>query len=923
MAGACKIIRNDKNEIEFTEAPNGSRSTLFDAIANKVGDANEALPIWLASKTKKFKDSVSSPQLNSHRSNLLNKMTQVGVKEPIITIVEDGKEIDIDISKLEFSNLGVPDVSTKGKVMHQMTAYARPVGGGKAIKIGRLNYRSKGDTLEGDSILLSPLKRYNKGKITSIKGLGLGSKLNTEFLKYGLQRDLNIVFSDNLSPEAKGMLSKLTKLGLVRKGDTRYMMNTYPSSFDQNGEPSMAAVIDFVDREGVGTGLTEIEEAELRTLMVGLPVSGSDELIYKLKTGFMSKGYFEPTRAALERSGLYNSAEITDVMIDLEMQSNLRDYIYKLEDMDTPILNEIYTDDTYLTVKTGDKNVIGKFELNNPYRVEKEVIEKLGGIELRSTFEERMMDDEQTSATVATVYTEKLNTQGDLFYKLSKFKPVGEITIEESQLVPKFNGTKEHMEQTVTEPTDGKLEKSLDFLISLDDAMWREAPAEITTLVKEVTKDLVDLGVDATDLLKTAKSKSIEETKAFLTAARDAAIDLNEGTFTGLVNEYNEYFDVESDYKYKKVQLAEGIDKDNTFYIETELTGPESFVQAEVVPVGKNLYKRVRPQSSSQLIDAVMNYMYSSNGYETILPKEAFFPAGYDSDGTINMAKMQDRDNALNLRNSVEAWVDGQIKNLYTEGMPPVEIEELKKYVLYFNYYNKDVNYNKFDTHPPMSKEYSLMVEPVGNMNYLGTEFIADFNKRIIREKQKGSEAYEDFYSNFKITSQGIDLVNSDPISKAAMAPYYESNEDLVNYFKLHKERVALVEDGGIEDQIVDDLFRRNYYANYPTKLKPFQGDYSSLTPNTLAVKSKAPFIRTRKGVFEFVESHGRVGVYGKVDTNLGVFKKYDLNMTPPLLDADTNIIRGLDTNIADVTAIKNLYDDAEEKRIDKKHDNC
>lgn len=921
---ACSIIRDENNIIQFAEAPNGARSILFDKIVERTGDVNEALPIWLTSKTKSFKESVSSPKLNNHRAQLMTSIDQVSPKDSRLTVLEGGKEVEVNLDYLEFTDLKGAAVGTKS--LNTISVYAPPVKGGKRIKLGRIRYSSKGTNLEIDSSTLSPLQRYNKGKITDIKGLGIGSRLYAELFKKAFRAGRGVVSSDNLSPESTALWESMVNKGLAVKVGDQYALDIYPPDFDQNGEPKMESVLDFIDKGGVtakeAAGTPIEEKAAIKGVMMGLPVSNSEELLYKLKVGFMPLGSFRPTRASLQQARIYDSQEITDIMTDEALQERIRDFIYRLEDLQAPILNDIYSDETYMTIKNGEKNSIGKFNLNNPYIVEKELIEKLGGIELRSNFEEQMMSDDQAADTIGPNYMDRVNTRGDFFNLFNKFKPVGELTLEEGQLVPKTNDTREVMEQTLMEAENELLERELDFLVSLDDSLWREAPEQVTKLIKKASDKMVQMGIDSTGLLEVAKKKSIAETKGFLTAVRNAAIELNEGTFNTLVGEYNEYFDVSENFQYRKVTLPGEMLKDNTFYVTTEIPGIETFRQAELIPVGNNIYKRVRTESSSQLIDSVLQMSFASNGYTTILPKEAFKPAGFDADGNLNMAKMQDRNNALALRDSVDAWVDSQVKHLYTEGLGPIEAETLRQYVLYFNYFNRDTSYSKFDPKPKQSQEYNLISEPVNNVPYLATDFIADFHKKILTEKKTNSKAYQDFYSNFKVTKLGLELVNEDPISKAAMEPYLEENEDLVNYFRVHKLRRPLVEKN-IVDPIRDELFRRNYYANYPTFLDTFEGSYSELTPNTLAAKTKEPFIRTRKGLFELVSSIGRVGIYGRVETNPGVFKRYDANLNPPIIDADTNVLNGIDTNIQDVTEIKNLYDESEKKGIDDKHDNC
>lgn len=915
---ACSIIRGDKGEIMYTEAPNGARSILFDSLIEKTKDTREALSFWLVSKTKKFKDTVSGPLLNQHRTKLLNGLNEIQTKEPTIEVLDGGKGVKLDIQNMEFTNL-TPSMGPKA--LTTLNAYAFPVDGGKAVKLGRIRYKIKGNTIEIDSSLLQPLSTYRNGKISNIKGLGIGGKMYAELFKYALKEGFQVTSSDNLSPDSTALWEKLVGLGLARVNGNRFVLNSYPSNFDVNGEINMGALLDFIDREGVSSGVTIEEETTIRQAMIGMNVNSSQELLSKMKLGFFPDGYFRPTRESLSRAGIYNSEEITDILTDEALQTKIRDFIYKLEQVQEPILNDIYLDDTFLVVKDGTKNEIGKFKVENPYLIEKKVIDTLGGIEVRSEFEEEMMEDDTTSA-IADKYVSTMNTNDDLFNRMSKYKPVAELTVEENQLVPVTSGTREYMEQVLKEPSSGKLESNLDFIISLDNSLWREAPKELTTLLKGVTNDLLDIGLDATGLLDQAKKKSIEDTKEFLEAARLFAIDANQNTFDRLVDAYDEYFDIEGNFKYRKQLLPKNIDKTNTFYLETHQPGVSMFNTLGLVPVGKNLYKRVEKESVDYLIDAVINHSFATNGYETILPMEAFYPAAYDEDGTINMSKLQDRDNALALRESVANFVVAETKKIFTDGMNPIPSEDLQRYVLMFNYYNRSNDYSKFDPKPTKSREYGLMVDNIDNLGYLATDFIADFNTKMLKEKLKDSAAYRDFYSNFRIGSSGIELVNDDPITKSNMAPYLEENKDLVNYFKYHKNKEPLI-DEVVDDPLRDDLFMRNYYTNYPTALKPFTGEFYELGQGTIAARTKAPFIRTNKGVYELVKGIGRVGVYGKLEVNTNPFKRYDLNMTPPKLDEVTNKLKNTDKNISSAVEVKHLYDEAEKEEIDRNYDNC
>ena len=122
---------------------------------------------------------------------------------------------------------------------------------------------------------------------------------------------------------------------------------------------------------------------------------------------------------------------------------------------------------------------------------------------------------------------------------------------------------------------------------------------------------------------------------------------------------------------------------------------------------------------------------------------------------------------------------------------------------------------------------------------------------------------------------------------------------------------------------LADDLFLRNYYTNFPTALKAYKGNYSSLPEGVIVAKTKDAFIRINGGVYELVNGLGREGVYGKLRVNDGVFRSYDIEMQPPTIDLDISELASIDANIEQIVVIKNLYNEEEENQINNKYDKC
>lgn len=906
---ACNIVRDNNNNVMHTMAPNGARSILFDNLKSSLKYQKESLDLWLTSKTKGFVDGVMKPKSIKFRKKLVSTLKSINSGQPLNLVIA-GKTKELNLSDSKFKVVKTPGLTTM----------RIELGG---VSLGRIRFTEEDKTIFIDSSLLSVINRYDKGALKSLRGIGIGTKLYSGVIEYALKSNKTVISSSNLSPESMGVWDKLVNMGVAQQFGDTYIVRTLPAEFDSNGEPKIPILLDYVDRisekEEQGEEHKSLGAPEVKDIMVGLAVDNASQLLTKLKQGFIPDGDFQPTRRSLFDSGLYNSEEITDILSDQELLETIRTFVYNLDAMEEEVLNDVYTDDTYLVVENGTKNRIGKFNLSNPYLVEKIAVETLGGIKTREEFETKVFEEE-TSVFLATPYMENKGTSKDLFIKFKQFKKLGVVAIEDGQLVSKPNNTREYLEQVLTEPESIKLQESLIFLISLDNGVYLEAPEAIRELTKDLTKELINIGLDVTSLESTIKSKSIPEFKEFLNSISNFLILEDAKSFDNLIGTYNEYFNVNTNFSFKNMVIPTHINESNTFYMESTKSNIELFKENNLIKVGDNIYKRVAEVSSDNMYESIYNSTVRG-GYTNILPDAAVKPTGFDEDGTINLNKILAPENKEAIIADMKSYINKQMKDIYV-GSFEVNQETLENYTLIYNFYNKSSDFNKYNLQPNKTIEQTNFTNEIGNINYLKTDFIADFNKKALKEKLKNSEIYNDFYKNFRISSIGITLINQDPITLNKMDKYLEDNVDLINYLKLHKQGVELTK---IERKeiITDDLFLRNYYTNFPTVLPAYKGDYSSLSDNTLIAKTKDPFIRLNGGIYELVNGMGMQGIYGRLEVNEGIFKNYDTTMPPPLLDIEISEIASIDSNIEQDIKITHLYNEEEKTEINNKYDNC
>lgn len=913
---ACNIIRDDKGKVIFTEAPNGKESKLFNDLTKNINDKEEALKVWLVSKTKDFNKAITFPKGFKYRNTIIGRLRPIKVKSGTMSIISGKEEIKYDLINLDSEVVRTKSLST-------LNISANPLEGeGKTQKLGRIRFKETEFEVRVDSSLLTTLERYDSGKIKDLKGLGLGTLMYSKLIEYALGKGKKVVSSTKLTDGSRGVWENLAKLGVAKPIEGGgFEVSNMPSDFDSNGEPSVGQLLNYVDGKSIDKTIDKEFQIELENMMLGMNVKDASDLQGRLRKGYFPQGSFKPTRNSLVSSGIYSNEEITDILTNESLQEEVKKFIYKLEAVPNEVPNTTYVDSAYLVVQDGNKNEIGKFNLDNPYSVERRAIEELGGIDTREEFEQALFDSEMTDI-VTPAYLDRMHTKQDLYYKFKAFKRVPVVTIEEGQLTLKPNNTREYLKETLTEAETTNLTDNLDFLISLDNKIWEEAVDSVYKIMNDIEQDMIGIGLDATQLVSRSRGKSVEEIKDFFKSTKDFVQGASESSFDNLVGEYNDFFNVNTSNVNKKSILFERGLTDNVFYMDTpNVPNIELFSKYGLIPLGDGVYKRVIMDKPVEVLYEAVYTDTIARGYTNIFPDEAVMPTGLGENGKLDLNKILDPINKESIKEDINNYVNSKINEIYREGVE-VTKDNLERYAIFYNFYNRTSDFSKLEYTPKMSSEYKIFIEGINNTEYLKTEFISDFNKKILKEKSKQSKAYKEFYSNFRISSNGITAISNDPIARNLAEKYLEENEDLVQYMKLHKQGVSYDKEI-IKDPIRDDLFLRNYYSNYPEALRPYKGDYREVDNSTLTASSKSPFIRISKGIYEFVKAAGKVGIYGRLATNMSMYKEYDMGMSPPTLSENVSKLKSIETSSGANIEINNLYSEKESKEIDKNHDNC
>jgi len=146
-----------------------------------------------------------------------------------------------------------------------------------------------------------------------------------------------------------------------------------------------------------------------------------------------------------------------------------------------------------------------------------------------------------------------------------------------------------------------------------------------------------------------------------------------------------------------------------------------------------------------------------------------------------------------------------------------------------------------------------------GDYNYLTEEFPSDFYIKQLKEKQKNSTKYRNFYSNFEVNEKGINILNTDAISMQQIEIY--ADENLRQYSLISKQMPDLQVDTEMNEST------RDLVVNNPQTLEDYKNDLFRIDENNLILKNNTEeFVKVNGEIYESVTKQGNLNHFVKLE---------------------------------------------------------
>lgn len=207
----------------------------------------------------------------------------------------------------------------------------------------------------------------------------------------------------------------------------------------------------------------------------------------------------------------------------------------------------------------------------------------------------------------------------------------------------------------------------------------------------------------------------------------------------------------------------------------------------------------------------------------------------------------------------------------------------------------------------------SVQKQFTGNYNYLTEDYVSDFYIEQLKEKQKNSAKYRNFYSNFEVNEKGINLLNTDDITMQQIEIYADDN--LRQYSLLSKQ---------LPDLQVDDINenQRDLIVNNPQTLEDYKKDLFRVNDNTIILKDNTEtFVKVNGEIYENVETDSNLSVFAKVETPTSDYYQY--NIKQPKTNIKLSDYNYLATQEELFTSPKKYLKQEEKNQIKENDFNC
>jgi len=960
MGLSCKIHKSGDN-ILLVEAPNTEPSKLFNDAYNMVKSKNKALKIWASAYTLKFKEFYSNDKINilpsvTDKLKVMSNYKGMFSNKTNITFYDDIFSDNVQGRKgYMFFYKGL-----KARIeMMKPSDYLKKVRDGFNTNIDEgITRESKSNILNGiangnkiDIPYLSNINNRfaqegrNRATVAMEKGEDLIPVMVVESVTYDekVETAKNVIqeFISNNSVESKDdlmnkfiskykphrdMISFIRNNVLDSININNDVIQKFPKSLklDTNGEPNINDVIKFLDNIE-NKVLSKIDLFEIGNNMVNMGVKSVDELYPLLKDTFIDiNGNFIISKNNLEKSKLYTDIEISNILKDTNLQSNIKKLVDKIEqsfisDTDVSIDYSMY-DGEYNIVDYNSTIGLGKYKVINPYDIDKHIANVVGSIKNRKLFEERLHDI-QYESIIDKYFNDKVFSD-KLFDKYSNMEKYNVYKIENDVLKNVIhNDTKTLLKETLISKIDNtELRLNFKFLDSISEDVWDENSANIKKLLKDISNNLIRFNIDIIGIENTYDEYNMSDIKDFIYELYN---------FTNKLNSSN-VSDNDISYISDKIDTYISNNNDNMYEVGTvninnqgktllKLNISDSVNEVElfqkfgiIKTIDKGIYHKVEViDNTNDLYDILYNMVVLNR---SILPDGAYYPTGYNSKGNISLSNIKNLNNKEDIISDIKRYVN---KNMNTiNDSDNIDNVVLEKLFIYKKLFKHPININSINMYE-VSDNYNNFN---GDFTYLTDRFISDFRKLQLKGKYNNTLLYDEVLSKFIIDERGITMTSSDPITVSNINTLYSSKlNNLKQYSFLSKDSNM----NTVFNKTTEPLTKKskaNIYRNNINLLERFNGEYNINNNILVSKNSKDEFLRVKEGLFMKVYDEYNNSYY----KNVPIYNNSNVNNFINITNKVKNLIPAFNSNnLENYSDIVKLYNNAELDSINEKIDNC
>lgn len=608
--------------------------------------------------------------------------------------------------------------------------------------------------------------------------------------------------------------------------------------------------------------LSPEELIEAKNTLIGFGVKNSQELKNILEKNFIKNGVISFNESILEANGNYNKYEISQILKSSEIQRGIKNSIAKLKNMN---YFSVEYDINFANPSSSELNIFGKQVYGNPFIIEKELAVDLAGEALENV-------RDFLPESLVNQYDNNSEFKAAIDSLATDYRNVPAKKILDNEIVDQEDSIEGMLKRTLSDDFNENLANEVAYLNGISPEMWEDSKVIISNILSGVEREASKNGIDLRDFSTKAITKSREQILQFLDEMENMLEEQSDENIKYFSDSYNNLFEKDK----TTTQLAK-TNSEFDIYLDTDLSEYELFSKFGLIKNTQNIYRETEDTSLDEL-------------YSNFFSRKSLFPS--------DITNIED----------LKEYVQKNTPKLEVSDFQ-VDSDNLEKMFLYKTFFN----------FPMSSKEELVSIDEAILITFdpafLQDDFVKETAKWIIDTNN----------SFFKVTEKGIELVETDQISKEeailtipeSMIEKFSEYDKISNNLNLGLQLQE--ENYPVFDQ---ESLDRLYAINNPESVPKAKGEYSYVEGGILATKNEHNnFVRTPIGIYEMIYQMGNLKFFNKLEEANASYKT--IEAVKPLSDIDFSKYLYLETSPEVFKESKEYYTKKELKQINDDYFGC